>query len=279
VELDPGVALTGSVTDAETLKPIAGAVVGEAGRKPVRTDVEGVYTLRGCTPSARPNLWCTAPGYVRAHSEHYVAGDRTRVSFALVRGAAVVGRVVDGAGNAVANARVAVIVAGGGSAWPALAPVHCGTDGSFACDGLPREADAALMVRCFGYASASWFLPRPARDGRIDVGAVVLATPRLVRGFALDAEGRPIPGAHVLLRGMNADASRLAAEPPSGEALRGYAGARMARASSDGAFAFGDLAAGSYEICIAGEQDTAAGPSQRVEVTADAEPAAIRLVR
>jgi hypothetical protein len=277
VELESGVTLTGSVTDAETLKPIAGAVVGEAGRQPVRTDVEGVYTLRGCTPGPHPNLWCTSPGYARGHGEHYAAGDRSRVSFALMRGAAVVGRIVDRAGNGVPNARVVVIVSRAGTAWPALEPVRSAADGSFVCDGFPRDADGALMVRSLGHASGTWFLPRPTRDGRVDAGTIVLAAPRLVRGSALDGDGKPIPGAHVLLRGLNADACRLAAEPPGGGALRVHGAARTARVGSDGTFAFGDVAEGTYEACIL--TGTAAGPSQRIDVAAAVDPPIVRLVR
>ena len=83
VALDPGVELSGTVTDAITGKPIAGARIGEGWTlvKGVTSAADGRYVMRGYGEAGQPqkiDLCCTAPGYERVSLRDVVGGDGPR---------------------------------------------------------------------------------------------------------------------------------------------------------------------------------------------------------
>ncbi|MGB3968134.1 MAG: carboxypeptidase-like regulatory domain-containing protein [Planctomycetota bacterium] len=250
--LDPGVELSGTVTDATTGKPIAGARIGEGWtlRKGVESDRDGRYVMRGygeAGQSQKVDLCCRAPGYPRVSRRDIPPGEGPRrVDIALEPGVRVVGQVVDPDGKPIAKAYVAAITSTGTTVpWQAT---RTAADGTFVCDGFPRGSEGVLMIRCFGHASAVYYLPRPAADGQIDFGKVALAKPNLVRGFVHNVDGTPAVNAEVQLLGVNHDADRLAQLPSGWWLLRNYAGERQVRTDANGAFAFGDVAPGEYGI-------------------------------
>lgn len=278
-KLEPGVELTGTVTNAVTGEPIAGARIGEGWtlHKAVRSDAAGRYTMRGFGDRERRDLHCEAGGYegVRVDRHGPLAGPAQQ-DFALQRGTRVVGTVVDAAGKPVANAYVAAIGCNNG-ALPWL-PTRTAADGKFVCDGFPRGAEGALMVRRTGHASVVLGLPWPAGDGQIDFGSVKLPAPRLVLGSLQDADGRPAANAQVHLRGVNANATQHGSLPSNWRLLRIYLGERAVRTDASGRFAFGDVAPGDYTLALGGYTD--AGPDiEAVTVTAGEDVPRLQLIR
>lgn len=277
--LEPGVELTGTVTDAETGEPIAGARIGESWvlHKAVRSDDAGRYAMHGCGDPGRPDLHCEAPGYARLRidRDRNAVGPQ-QVDFALKPGVHIVGKVIDLDGNPIAGAYVAAI--GSTQLCMPWQGTRTAADGSFVCDGFPRGLDGLLMVRGFGHASVIYALPAPAGDGQIDFGLVRLPPPQIVQGAAHDADGRPLVDVEVSLRGMNADAMQRGPMPSTWSQLQHYAGERTVRTDTAGRFAFGDVAPGDYAVAFGNLFDGT--PDQEfVTVTAGKPVASIELVR
>lgn len=277
--LEPGVELTGTVTDAATGEPIAGARIGEGWtlHKAVRSDAAGRYTMHGSGDRGRPDLHCEAPGYERVRVDRNArAADTTQQDFALQRGIRVVGTVVDAAGKPVVGAYVAAVGSANG-VLPWL-PTRTAADGTFVCDGFPHRTEGVLMVRCAGHASVVFGLPRPAGDGQIDFGLARLPRPRLVQGVAHDPDRRPAANVQVCLRGVNADALERGPLPSTWPHLRIYLGERSVRTDAAGRFAFGDVAPGDYAVAFGSYTDATTGLAE-VRVTADRDPPALQLSR
>lgn len=255
-KLERGVDITGTVLDAMTGRPIPGALVGEGWtlQKAARTDRDGRYTLRGSNDAGvaqHVDLCCTAPGYERVSVRNLAPGPSPRrADISLETGVRVVGRIVDITGRPIPNAYVAAITSTATTIpWQAT---RSDADGAFVCDGFPRRAQGVLHVRCPGRASLTYFLPHPAGDGQIDFGNVRVVAPRLVRGTATDADGHPCAGITVRLRGVNGDAAQLAEAPANWSVLASHVGERQVHTDVHGAFAFGDVAPGEYDVAIDG---------------------------
>jgi uncharacterized GH25 family protein len=117
IRLEPGTPVKGRIVDARTGQPVAGAAVsvglngGKLRIPKARTDGEGLYAVRGL-PSAMPiMLYASAPGYSETEALTFIAGDApVHVNFPLFRLGSIHGKVVDGEGNPVLNARVYVAI-------------------------------------------------------------------------------------------------------------------------------------------------------------------------
>ncbi|HEU4420525.1 MAG TPA: carboxypeptidase regulatory-like domain-containing protein [Planctomycetota bacterium] len=252
-----GPELLGTVTDADTGAPVAGAVIGLGWtlRKAVRSDAAGRYVMRGFGSEYAMMMCAEAPGYDRVRVDIDPSAKPAQLDIALQRGVRVVGRVVDADGKPIANAYVAA-VAGAGTPmrWR---PCRTTADGEVVCDGFPRRTEGLLMVRCAGFASVVYWLPRPAADGQIDFGSVKLRAPQVVRGVVQNGDGSPASGVEVCLQGVNADADWLNTIPSTWWLLRLYAGERQVRTDANGAFAFGDVAPGDYTLAFGSSADMA----------------------
>ena len=273
-----GPELTGTVTDADTGDPIGGAVIGLGWTldKAVRSDDKGRYVMRGFGSEYAMEVHAEAPGYDRLHVGIDPKAKPGQLDLALHRGVRVVGRVVDPDGKPIANAYVAAVA--GRFAHVPWRPCRTTADGEFVCDGFPRRFDGLLMVRCAGFASVVYWLPRPAADGQIDFGSVKLRAPQVVRGVVQNGDGSPAAGVEVCLQGVNADVDWLGRMPSTWELLRRYAGERQVRTDANGAFAFGDVAPGDYTLAL-GSMDVMAPAAEQVTVAAGKELPPLTLTR
>lgn len=248
-----GRAIRGRVTDAATGRPIEGAAVGAGIRqsRAVATDADGRYVHAGWTGSGEVHLEATAAGYGRARR---AVGDASECDFALALGDRVRGRLVGADGAPVAAALVTAFATEQRADGQAVDSQSFATaaDGRFEIGSVSREfAFHTLVVQARGHGRTLLdFEPHPGGPGAIDLGDVVLAAPRTVRGRAIDGSGAPLPRASVTLVGANADRGRLrpgVVPPPE---LDIY-GTRESRCTDDlGRFRFGDLAPGSYRVLL-----------------------------
>jgi protocatechuate 3,4-dioxygenase beta subunit len=277
--LAKGTRVFGTVTDADTGEPIAGATLGEGWvlHRPSRSDAKGRFERTGFGSEGRPDLHCDAPGYMRERRILDVAGQESaRVDFTLMRGVPVVGRITDRDGQPLAGAYVAAICETTSSIpWRAT---RTAADGTFTCDGFPRAAEGVLLVRLSGYATVVYNLPKPAGDGQIDFGTAQLPRPQIVEGIVRGTDGKPCAGCEVTLRGTNADRDERDATPASWSRLRIYVGEREVRTDAHGRFAFGDVPPGRFELAL-GDYCSALPAIAEVEVVANQNPAKVELER
>lgn len=149
--------VAGTVLDAATGAPVAGALVELAGpyARDFRTGADGRFVLPRVEPregdvapewfvrGGPRRLTVSAPGYLGASMRLGTAGDadRTALEVRLSKGVRVAGRVRDAAGRPRA-ARVEVAYKG-----RVLAFERSGADGTFAMDGVPPVRSASLRAR------------------------------------------------------------------------------------------------------------------------------------
>jgi protocatechuate 3,4-dioxygenase beta subunit len=275
-----GQTLTGRVTDAATGEAIAGATIGEGWtlHKAVTTDASGAYTMRGYgSPGYGFEVQCKAPGFAGvAFRDVAREADPVHLDIALHRGARVVGRILDPQDQPVVDAYIAAVGTDGiPIAWHAA---RTGADGTFACEGFPRGLDGALLVRARGFASLTFFLPRPAADGQVDFGTVRMRAAMLLRGVVNDDDHTPIAGATVELVGTNGDVAWLATAPAAWGRLERYCGRRAAVTDTRGEFAFGDLPPGDYTASWTA-RGAANNPPVTLTIQAGQEPTVLQLKR
>lgn len=283
----PGVVLTGRVTDKATGKPIAGAVVGEGWtkHKGVRTDADGRYRLAGFgSEGYGREVWCSAGGYssgqVRAKEE------QTELDFALGRGNGADGVVVDAAGKGIAGLYVALVgtVHDGRDQFHDWAAGTTDAEGRFRLQGLREDLPGTLVVRGEGRASLVYHLPPADRDGVMHAGTIAMPVARVLRGVVVGDDGKPLARVKVGLWGTNGDREKLAALVQGNglqgwDLLRMYVALRDLRTDDQGAFAFGDLPPGTYDLMCYGERNERLHSEKGIVVTADADPAPLRVVR
>jgi protocatechuate 3,4-dioxygenase beta subunit len=272
--LDDGAVLTGVVTDADTGEPIAGARIGEGWtmHKAVVTGADGRYTMRGHGGWGRPDVHCRAAGHVE--SVVNTGGTPARsLDFALQRGVAFAGVVVDSQGQPLRDVYVAAVTYTGNCDW---LPARTDAQGRFSIDGWRATADGALLLRRDGFATAVYALRAPGDRDEFDLGRLRLRSPRCVRGVLVDVDGRPVAGAEVSLVGTNDDRNRFAADPGCWRLLSHYLACRTVRTDQNGAFGFGDAAAGSYIVGVEVRDQPKA--LHDVDVAADVDPEPLRVV-
>jgi RNA polymerase sigma-70 factor (ECF subfamily) len=244
-----GRVVRGSVVDAATGAPVAGATVGSSWmlRRPVLTKADGTFDYAGWLGGKGEELHAVAPGYGRAETEVPAEGG---VEFRLHRGDEVMGRCLRADGT---PAQGALVCAMGSFTDPrnqGFDSIHSSTgpDGRFRLATLRRDAPHVLVVLAPGHGRYLLdFPPRGGGPGTIDLGDLRLPAERSIEGRVVGADGVQMPDTRVELRGANADRGRRL--PKGSEPIRSHYGAFETRRTDDlGRFRFPHLAPGSYEL-------------------------------
>jgi RNA polymerase sigma factor (sigma-70 family) len=266
VSLPTGRTLEGLVVDAETRNAVAGARVGLDPQRPplATTDSGGRFRVHGWVdgPDALEGgggrLAASAVGYPVQRAA--VPAPGAPVEIRLRRGYEVVGVVVSDAGRPVADARV-LAVASGTNADVADTLVSTVTDeaGAFRLGAVSRLDAAVCVITAPGRGEVRQALRPPSGSAELDLGTVVLAAARTVRGRVVDGAGVGLSGAKVKLCD-DADAA--------------FAPER--RTGPDGRFAFDGVAPGLRRLIAANVSQP--DPQVTVAVAAGADPEPVTLV-
>lgn len=284
-----GFLLTGRITDAATGAPIAGAVVGEGWTKfkAVRSDQDGRYRLEGAGSTGRNEVYCSADGYSSGRAPRPAPlTDSTVLDFALQRGNAVVGVVVDREGKPIAGLYVGLFgtVHDGKNQFHDWPSGRTDGEGRFRVQGLREDLPGTLIVRGEGHASLVYHLPPADARGVMQAGTIVMPPARVVRGRLVDADGKPLARVKVGLWGTNGDREVLAKlstgnSPGGWDLLRMYVALRNVRTDDYGAFAFGDVPPGTYDLVVYGEDNTRLETVKDIVVEASGDPKPVVVTR
>ena len=253
--------VSGRVIDAQTRKPIPGALVSAPSEERAVTvaDDGGRYTLR--LPSARSStIRANAPGYRSRGEASAIEVTSTTPkgpTLALEPAARVEGTVADDTGRPLPGVPVTASEDdqrfGGGRRMVrrALRDAERGdrarsdAQGRFRIGGLDPARGYTLSAELKGYAPAevevNGLRPRQTRGGI----ALVMKPGARAAGRVVDAEGRPLPGVEI-----------RAGETPEGGGGRffsisfgeGDASRPDATTDADGVFALADLKPGRYDV-------------------------------
>ena len=227
-------AVTGKVADAQTGKPIAGALVWSGlppDLPPVRSAADGSFSLP--VLASGKSFGVAAAGYEMSGQP---ALPGKRVAVALKKTTAIRGQVVDGAGAPIAGAGIEI------QPWPSVdwslsslgyfAHLLSGQDGSFSIPGLLPGGAYRLAARRRGYGLGKVEV-RTLPAGRPTPARIVLGSGATVTGRVVDESGNPVSGAGIILLNMEI--------PDPASILQG--------ASEDnGAFAIPHLTPGSFHL-------------------------------
>lgn len=270
--LDRGIEIRGTVRDAETGEPIAGAeILDPVQNAPARTGPDGTFRLPVAIETPEP-MYARAPGYAGATVMYPGHGP---LDFRLPRGVRAVGRIVDGEGRPIAGA----LVAGLRGFVPGLAtpptPENRSTfsdaEGGFVLDGLSSGRPYLLLVRAPGHARVERDAGiAPAAGETWGLGDLVLATGRRIEGRVEDPAGGAV-------RGLSVRLESLTPVLVAGRADAVWPMSTQVRTDDLGRFRFVDLPPGRYRL----RATSAAGamPAQtEAEVPADFDPPEVRMI-
>ncbi len=264
VALTRASSLTGRVIDAESRRPVAGAVVFVSGRTEVWavSDGAGAFTLERVPAGSRARaLRAAAPGYMPAWAD---AGGsnaaRPSVTLALRPSAALVGSVTDQKGRPVAGVEVDAVAtvprSGGirimrqvGMTRGMVLKARTDERGRYRIAPLATGAPYDVTFRRAGYAPLAKQVPPAPRDRSGELHVTLLPGSRGI-GRVSTLQGEAIAGARVTLTKQEAGGSTMVMRRV------GERAASDAEATSDagGRFTLADLPAGRFELDV-----TAAG--------------------
>lgn len=251
--------VTGIVLDKDSLLPLSAeiAIAGRTGsslfmRHAVASS-NGIFTV-DAVPAGEIHLTTKLEGYASEHFDLRLTDGETRqVTFYLMRGRRVSGKVLDPSGQPLSGALVTIAYRsdflGPGQLkavyqWE-TGEVRTGESGEFVIEGVHPERNFVLEVSHPEFLSA---VSETLRAGVQDVTAVTVI---LSRGFKLsgrvtDTAGNPVPGARVSLIELS--------QPLASIAFSAFAVYRNTRGHSvtgqDGRFEFGPIASRQYNLKI-----------------------------
>jgi protocatechuate 3,4-dioxygenase beta subunit len=267
-----GITVEGRVSDADTGRPIAGAIIGEGWtyRRRTESDNLGQYRLSGFGDPGVAELFARAEGYGQAKKENLppVVGGVMHVDFELLPARRVRGRVLDAGGRPLAGVYVGAVASmlGAGGQKTDWLSSHTDDDGRFLIENLSSDLRHVLFVAKQGWSTQVYDFPPSELDQReLDLGEIVLRPPGLVCGVVQDEGGQGLANVDVTLKGWNRDRFRFH-EPGAHNPLAGwYVDSRRIRTDARGRFWFGGVAAGNY-VLYARQRGRPESPTFRVQI-------------
>ncbi len=262
VKVTPAVEVSGQVVDAETGLAIEGASIWPGGRP-------GDHAWSGPDGAVRLS---TRPGLASLHVSAAATGYRTEgtevplerrqrgagFSIALMPTARITGIVTDSNGDPVAGASIlvdrfdpgqsGVSLGSSGTSYQWRAAygldhqTRSASDGTFQLTGLDRRLSHLLTVEAPGFVRSSSELPGVGSTGAVDPLRIVLSRGRRIGGGVVDAEGRPVEGASVVLV--------PAIRNPRGGTSLSYDSYVTDATDADGLFEIPAVAGGSYQMTV-----------------------------
>ncbi len=253
--LAPATTLSGRVVEADSGRPLAGVRLLARGRQGgsfvARSGADGRYAMRGLSPQ-RYTLTADDERFVSwSHPLTLVAGQPESQDVALVRGAALSGRVVDEQGAPIEGARLR-LTRSGENVFQAFVrslqgegAARSGRDGTFRATRLAPGERQRLDVQHDDFEERTIAGVSLAPGGVRSGLTIVMRRGLSIRGTVKDENGRPLAGAEVTLsRARTLRAGRGGAQlslvGPGSEVRR--------ESGPDGSFAFRGLSAGNYSI-------------------------------
>jgi len=275
LKLRPGPAISGTVIEEGTRRPVAGArVLAYAAtgltrfarrrvERAARTDARGRFRLAGLAPS-RYAIEAVRDGYLTASiaGVNAAAPSAPVANLALRKAASISGRVTDEKGQPVAAARVRIMretgirrLLRGAASNPASVlggqGVLTAADGAFRIQGLEPERNLSLEATKTGYAPARKpGVSLKAGDAVKDV-ALIVRRGLEARGKVVDAQGQPVAGAEI--RAIHREEGMMGGARVQ-MLLMGVAQEKPdALTAGDGAFTLKGLEEGQYTLAVARE--------------------------
>lgn len=262
VKVTPAVEVSGQVVDAETGLAIEGASIWLRGRP-------GDHAWSGPDGAVRLS---TRPGLASLHVSAAATGYRTEgtevplerrqrgagFSIALMPTARINGIVTDSDGDPVAGASIlvdrfdpgqsGVSLGSSGTSYQWRAAygldhqTRSDSDGTFRLTGLDRRLSHLLTVEAQGFVRSSSELPGVGSTTALDPLRIVLSRGRRIGGEVVDAQGRPVEGASVVLV--------PAVRNPRGGTSLSYDSYVTAATDADGLFEIPAIAGGNYHMIV-----------------------------
>jgi protocatechuate 3,4-dioxygenase beta subunit len=239
VRLPAGRTVTGRVLDAESRKPLAGALVWGGDHRHVRTAADGRFSLRVFGAGA-VSVDAAAAGHLPASAE--ARPEEPAVTLNLPPAASLTGIVVtDGAGQPVSGAEIQARRADGrfqSEDSPLQVPVLSGADGRFRLAGLAAGQMYEVAAKREGFAPATVPVAAPMPAAAQPAAAraplrIVLHRGAAMAGRVVTAAGEPVAGADLILR-------------PVG--WRARSAGLQAQSDATGHFRFADLGPGFFDL-------------------------------
>ncbi|MFN3243237.1 MAG: carboxypeptidase regulatory-like domain-containing protein [Planctomycetota bacterium] len=274
--LDRGATVRGRVVDASTGKPIRGARfgVGWTFDKPVLTDADGRFVMKGLGGPFGNNLFLSCPGYCELQVQRPKQKTGVvEIELEMERGVTVTGRILDRDGAPASDCYVAVVGMSHNGRMQETDWLSTRTDanGRYTIGDVRAVLQPVLLVRRDGCGRLTTAIPMAgAKAGdRVTVPDVRLRPRRIVHGVLRDAGGLPIAGQRVKLLGNHRGAPANTAH--GGGFLSHYLAERRTWTDANGRFFFGDLLEGGYILEVDKVQqavDVHEGvPTEPIEVT------------
>jgi len=294
----------GGVVDQED-RPVAGAEVRLTGRRdggetetlpkrlgPFRTGADGLFEVPN-PPDGRFDLTVEAEGYAPVTVPGVEIPGRPPVVdlgvVALSAGVEVAGRVVDGDGEPVEEARVLLLpvrssgweadLAMGAASVGGFRETRSDAEGGFRFPDLQAGAPVRLQARREGFVPSEPEELRLPEEGPVEL---VLRRPASVDGWVVDGAGRPVARALVTAERLPAESTDLVTGRAGGPAAGTGEGSPLSAGASawtspDGDFAIAGLQAGRWSV-RASAPGLREGRSRPFEVDAGDEVPAVEVV-
>ncbi len=250
--LTPESSLAGTVVDAATSEPVAGARVELDEGLDDLSDAQGHFRIGRLSPGRYLAIARTAHGYGQADGSTLVGlGQQVDgVTIRLFPAAQLRGKVLVGDGDSAppcAGADVSVTDA----VHHRAAHATSGEDGSVALDGV-LPGTYTVRVACRGYRARDPYDPIKVADR--DVDGLIWRVDRgaTLRGRVLTAHGEPVEDASIR-------ASLVTVARHAGDV-------EETRSGKDGAYELTGLASGTYEIAVTSDRGVAPRDGYSVEI-------------